>query len=182
MTTSSRCTGRSTHSAHGFHSAPFYPVLLAALAAACATAASARKAELRRALDETRVARAPAEIWPEVQRFLDQRGYPLVGEDRLAIGKPAQASLGRLVSLGFPTRGRGDGGRVLETDPLGDTRTRVRVEASPAEGGGTRLRVRLLKHDEMSVVQTTAEFRDEDLELALLERLDPAAAARVTGR
>jgi hypothetical protein len=160
---------------------PLFAVLLAALAPACATAASAHKAELRRTLDKARVSRTPAEIWPEVQRFLDQRGYPLVGNDRLAVGKPAQGSIPRVFSFGFQTRLLSDGSRILETDPMRDTRTRVRVEASPAEGGGSRLRVRLIKPAGMSTTDTV-ESRDEDLQLALLERLDPAAAARVTGR
>lgn len=101
----------------------------------------AHKPQLLRALDDVRVSRRPAEIWPEVQRFLHERGYPL----------------------------------------LGDTRTRVRVEASPVAGGGSRLRVRLVKQVDMSLLDTT-ELRDVDLEVALLERLDPAAAARITGR
>ena len=158
----------------------FLAVILSTLVA-CATAAGARRAELCRALDQARISGAPAEIWPEVQRFLYLRGYPLVGEDWLAVGKPVPSSAARMFSLGFQTRVRADGYRVLETDPRGNTRARVRVEATPAEGGGSRLRVRLLKLAEMNMVETT-ESRDEDLEVALLERLDPAAAARVTGR
>jgi hypothetical protein len=155
-------------------------VAVAALSA-CATAAGARKAELRRALDEARVARSPAEIWPEVQRFLGEKGYPLVGDDRLAVGSPAQDGLSKLFSRGFQTRVRDDGSRVLETDPLASTRIRARAEARALPGGGCRLRLRFVHQPGVSPLEQT-ESRDEGLELALLERVDPAAAARAAGR
>jgi hypothetical protein len=154
--------------------------LLVALAA-CTTAGGARRAELRRALDEARLSRSPAEIWPEVRRFLHQRGYPLVGDDRLAREGAGPATVRKLFSVGFQTRVRADGSRVLETDPQGESRTRVRVEAMSAVAGGSRLRVRRIRPAELCVFETT-ESGDDDLELALLEHLDPAEAARVTGR
>jgi hypothetical protein len=153
-------------------------VFLAAVASACATGASARRAELRHGLDRAVISRSPAEIWPEVLRFLSQRGYPLVGADRLAAGKPAQTFVSKLFSSGFATRGGPDGGRALETDALKDTR--VRVEATPVAGGGSRLYVRLVKPVEMSLTESTLS-RDEDLELALLKYVDPAVAASITG-
>jgi len=156
-------------------------LLLFALVAACATAAGTHRAQIRRVFDEARIAHTPAEIWPEVQRFLDQMGYPLVGNDRLAVGKPAQGAIARLFSTGFETRVLADGSRVLETGPQGPARTRVRVEATPVEGGGSHLRVRVIKRAEMDEIDTI-ESRDPDLELALLERLDHASAARVTGQ
>jgi hypothetical protein len=156
-------------------------LLVAALSTACASADRARRAELRRGLDEARVPRSPAELWPEVQRFVYERGYPLVGDDRLAVGRPAQSGLGKLFSPGFQTKVRDDGSRVLETDPLGSTRTRVRAEARAVEGGATQLRVRLVTQSDVNPIEQT-EWRDEDLELALLERVDPAAAARVQGK
>jgi hypothetical protein len=159
--------------------ASLFAAFLIVHAVACASTSSAHKAELRRALDRAVVSRGPAEIWPEVQRFLAQRGYPLVGADRVAAGRPAQGSISKLFSVGFETRARADGGRVLETDALKDVR--VHVEAMPAAGGGSRLYVRLVKRVEMSLTETT-QSRDEDLELALLEQLDPTAAATVAGR
>lgn len=155
-------------------------VVLAALSA-CATAAGTRSAALRRALDEARVARSPAEIWPEVQRFLSDQGFPLVGDDRLAVGKPARGGLWKLFSPGFQTRVGADGSRVLETDPLASTRIRARAEARALPGGGSQLRLRFIQQSGSNPVDQT-ESRDEALELALLERVDPAAAARVAGR
>jgi hypothetical protein len=158
---------------------PLAVLPLVALLAACTTAASARRAELRRGLDRVRVSSTPAEIWPEVERFLHERGYPLVGDDRLAVGQKAQNVIAKIFSRGFQTRVGSDGSRVLETD--GDrSRTRVHVEARPAPEGGSRLRVRLLKESEQTL-EVVSEWRDEELELALLQRIDPAVAASVLG-
>jgi hypothetical protein len=147
--------------------------------AACNTAASARRAALRRGLDEARVSRSPAEIWPEVQRFLYERGYPLVGDDRAAIGQKPQGAVGRALARGFETRVRADGSRVLETDQ-DRARLRVRAEARPAPEGGSRVRLTLLKEMELNSLEVS-EQRADELELALLQRLDPAAAARAAG-
>ncbi|HEY6006422.1 MAG TPA: hypothetical protein VIV57_26315 [Anaeromyxobacter sp.] len=157
-------------------------ILLVALAAlACNTAAAARRAELRRGLDQARLSRSPAEIWPELQRFLHERGFPLVGEDRVAIGLKSQGTLGKLFSPGFETRVRGDGSRILETNVDEASESRVRAEALALPGGGTRLRVTMLKRSPVNHTEYS-EWRDPDLELALLERLDPVAAAAITGK
>ncbi len=155
--------------------------LLLFLATACTTAAGARRAELRRALDQARVSRAPSELWPDLLRFLHERGYPLVGDDRLAVGLGAQGSLSKLFSPGFATRVREDGSRLLETNGEERSGARVRAEALAVAGGGARLRITVLKPWDTNPHEYS-EWRDEELELALLERLDPAAAARVAGR
>ncbi|HEY6098799.1 MAG TPA: hypothetical protein VIW03_05180 [Anaeromyxobacter sp.] len=154
--------------------------LLALLSAACTTAGAARRAGLRRALDEARVSRSPAEIWPELQRFVHERGYPLVGDDRLAVGLAAQGKIGKLLSPGHETRVLGDGGRILETSLDERSRSRIRAEARVAADGGAQLRITVLKQSESNPTDYS-EWRDEELELALLRRLDPAAAARVLG-
>jgi len=146
----------------------------------CATAAGQRRAELRRALDQARLSRSPAEIWPELQRFLHQRGYPLVGNDPTALGLPAQGTVGKLFSSGYETRVRADGGRILETNLESRSRTRVRAEALAAGGGGSFLRITVLQQSDVSPAEYT-EGKDEELELALLQRLDPVAAAWVQG-
>jgi hypothetical protein len=156
-------------------------LLLPLCLAACSTAASARRAELRRGLDQARLSRSPAEIWPELQRFLHERGFPLVGDDRLAVGLKAQGALGKIFSPGFETRVRGDGSRILETNVDEESRSRVRAEALAVPGGGTQLRITMLRRSETNHTEYS-EWRDVDLELALLERLDPVAAAAITGK
>lgn len=155
-------------------------LVLPLVAVACTTAAGARRAELRRGLDAARVSRSPAEIWPEVQRFVHERGYPLVGADRTVVGLKAQGGLGKLFSPGFETVVREDGSRVLESNPEEHERSRLRVEAFAAPGGGAQLRLRLLKPSPSNPTEYS-EWRDEQLELALLRRIEPALAARLAG-
>lgn len=155
--------------------------LLAVLSlAACSTAGSARRGQLRRGLDDARVSRSPAEIWPEVQRFLYERGFPLAGDDRVAVGQKAQGAVGRVFSRGHETRVAADGTRTLETEINGE-RLRVRAQARPLAGGGSGLRLWVLKERELNSMEVT-ESRDEELELELLERVDPAAAAAASGK
>ncbi len=153
-------------------------LLLPLLSLSCTTAAGLRRAELRRALDQVRASRSPAEIWPEVQRFLHERGFPLVGNDPAALGLPAQGMVGKLFSSGHETRVRADGSRVLETNLETRSRTRIRAEALAASGGGSFLRITVLKQSDVSPADY-AESKDEELEVALLTRLDPVAAAWV---
>jgi len=169
-------------STHRILRAPFpaLVLLLPLLSLSCSTAGSARRAELRRALDQARVSRSPAEIWPEVLRFLHERGYPLVGEDPASLGLPAQGMVGKLFSAGYQTRVRSDGSRILETNVDSGTRTRIRAEALAAGGGGSVLRLTVLTQTDVNLADW-AESKDAELELALLERIDPVAAARVRG-
>lgn len=167
---------------HRIARAPLLPLtlLVPLLSLSCSTAAGARRAELRRALDQATVSRSPAEIWPEVLRFLHERGYPLVGEDPAAIGLPAQGMVGKLFSAGHQTRVRSDGSRILETNPERSTRSRIRAEALAAGGGASIVRLTVLTQADMNLADYT-ESKDSELELALLERIDPVAAARVRG-
>jgi len=155
-------------------------LLLPLLSLSCTTAAGLRRAELRRGLDQSRLSHSPAEIWPELLRFLHERGYPLVGNDPAAVGLPAQGMVGKLFSSGHETRVRADGSRILETNVQVRSRTRIRAEALAASGGGSFLRITVLKQSEMNPAEY-AEEKDEELELALLQRLDPAAAAWAQG-
>jgi hypothetical protein len=154
------------------------PILLLA-AAGCVTAAAQRQAHLRQALDRSRVERAPAEIWPQVLQFLSDRGYELAGDDRRVVGLRARAGIVEALSSGHDTRVRKDGSRVMETGK-NDEGLRVRAEGLALPGGGCRVVLTSLKRDDMNPA-IQQETRDLDLELQLLERIDPAAAARVRG-
>lgn len=156
-------------------------LLLPLLSLSCATAVSQRRAELRRGLDQARLSRSPAELWPELLRFLHERGFPLAGDDPAVLGLSAQSFVGKLFSPGYQTRVRADGSRILETNLEQRSRTRVRAEAKPTGDGSSILRVTLLTQSDLSPAEFS-EGRDEELELALLERLDPVAAARALGK
>jgi hypothetical protein len=154
------------------------PILLLA-AAGCVTAAAQRQANLRQALDQSRVERAPAEVWPQVLQFLSDRGYELAGDDRRVVGLRARAGIVEALSSGHDTRVRKDGSRVMETGK-NDEGLRVRAEGLALPGGGCRVVLTSLKRDDMNPA-LQQETRDLELELQLLERIDPAAAARVRG-
>ena len=149
------------------------------LAAACTTAASARQARLRADLDRTRLERAPAEIWPQVLKFLQARGFELAGGDRKVVGLEQRSALVEAFSPGHGTRVRADGSRVSETGKNGEG-LRIRAEGLALPGGGSRVVLTTLKRDDMNP-GLEIETRDLELEVLLLAQLDPVAAAAVQG-
>lgn len=153
--------------------------LLLLLASASCSATALRQAKLKRGLDDYAYPRSVAEVWPEVQRLANERGYPLVGSDRKAVGLEARNRLLEAFSPGFDTRTRATGGRILETG-AGDGGVRLRAEAFPTGSGGCRVVFTQLKRDDTNPA-LQLESRDLDLELALLQRVDPVAAARIEG-
>lgn len=155
------------------------PLLLLAAACGCATAAATRQARLRQELDGSRVDRAPAEIWPQVLKFLSERGYELAGDDRQVVGLKERSRIVEAFSSGHDTRVRKDGSRVMETGK-NDQGLRMRAEGLALPGGGSRVVLTSLKRDSMNPA-IEQENRELEMELELLERLDPAAAARVRG-
>lgn len=153
-------------------------LVLLAGAAGCATAMS--QAKLQRELDRARVDRTPAEVWPQVLKFLSDRGFELAGEDRLAVGLPERSRLSEAFALGHGARVLADGAsRVSETGKNSEG-VRIRAEGLAVPGGGCRVRLTTLKRDAMNP-GVEIEARDVDLELALLGQLDPSAAAQVLG-
>ena len=153
-------------------------LLLLALGLGCTTVAR-RQALLKNGLDDWRYPRAAAEIWPELQKLLDERQYPLVGADRAAVGGATRNWLLESLSFGYETRARPTGGRILETGSNAEG-YRIRAEAWPVKDGGTRVQLTRLKRDDTNPAGVV-ETRDLELELALLQRIDPVAAARIEG-
>ena len=152
------------------------PLLLAA-AAACA--AASRQGRLQADLDRIRLERAPAEIWPQVLKFLHERGYQLAGADRKVVGLEKRSSLAEAFSLGHGTRVRADGSRIAETGRNSEG-LRIRAEGLALPGGGCRVVLTTLKRDNMNPAMEI-ETRDLEEEVLLLARLDPVAAAAVQG-
>lgn len=153
-------------------------LLLAAASAAC-SATARRQSRVRTGLDAYRYPRAVSEVWPAVQRLLHERGYQLVGDDRVAVGAPKRNVVLEALSAGFDTRTKANGSRILETnaDPEG---LRMRAEAFPQKDGGCRVIFTRLRRDDTGPVGNIEE-RDVELELVLLQRLDPVAAAGIEG-
>jgi len=81
-----------------------------------------------------------------------------------------------LTARGFATRKLGDHGLVLETRE-NDSRTRCRVEAVETSPGACRATFTAVRRT--SDVPSEEKSRDLDLELELVRRLEPDAAARI---
>jgi hypothetical protein len=103
-----------------------------------------------------------------------------VGADRTVGRQSAQGELRRVLALGHETRERKDGSRYAETD-RNDDGVRIRAEGRAIPGGGCRVTLTALRADKLNMGNEQEE-RDLDLEVGLLEVLDPAAAARVLGK
>ena len=153
--------------------------VLAAASGACASAQAQREREqyLMSKLDDFRFSKSLDEVWPQVQRLLADKGYPLVGQDGEAVGDPH----GMLYSLFSPakeTSREKDGSRWLETGWRKDL-TRYRVEGTP-DGAGCRVVFTLLHEDTTEHGHDARERkRGVDMELELARRVDPEAAASI---
>lgn len=148
-------------------------VVVGAVGIGCA--AAQRESRLRRELDGHALARPLAEVWPVALRLLDERGFDLGSNDRVSIGKAPLGTAARLFSQARDTHAR-DGRWVAETD-LDGSDVRYRIEGSDA-GGGTS-RVVFYRIAGSLEGRDDREFRDVELELELVRRVDPEAAARI---
>ena len=158
--------------------------------AGCASARAVRKERLQRELDSFAYPRSLDQVWDEARRLLAERDYPLAGKDAEAVGQRPMSWAERIVSParetgaaqegGLLQRTRGAKGRSGATQAL-DTGwnqygERYRLEGW-GEAGGSRIAFTFLKQDRTD--RRSEETRDPELELELLRRLDPRAAARV---
>jgi hypothetical protein len=149
---------------------------LVAAVAGCASvqAKRARSEQLTRALDELRYARPLDEVWSQARRLLSDKGYPLVGEDAAAVGRSG-GFLARLFSPAKETF-RDEGGALVLQTGWSRGRDRYRLEAREDERGTRVVMTR--------VVEDLPDHRDKasrglEMELELVRRVDPEAAARI---
>jgi hypothetical protein len=150
----------------------------AAAAAGCAgmRAQQARASYLRDAMGSTTFPGACLDIWPQVLRTLAAQGLELVGRDREIAGQPEQGAVARFFSRGFQTT-QAEGG-VLETgtDANRDL-LRMVVRGAPAGENGCRIQVTAYQGD--LAQNPEREWRDYDVELAVLARVAPEQADRI---
>lgn len=150
--------------------------LLCALAA-CAPLVARRDREraLERELAASRAAQPIDVAWQEARRLLAERGYPLAGRDAAAVGQPPMGWAERIVSPARETSERGPLERSLDTG-WSRARERYHVESRPSGDGWEVVFTRV---DGAQGDRRGMPRRDLELELALLRRVDPAAAGRV---
>jgi hypothetical protein len=177
--------------------------LAAVVVTGCASvkAARAREAYLKAQLEPLVYDRPIEGIWTDVRKLLNEKGYPLAGEDAVAAGQtenwfasfltPAMetrtgraedsAEAGFLPGL-LPSKAPGKGEetwRYLKTG-LSKQLKMYRVDAV-ADGPGWRVvftSYQASPTDHQYFLRDTAK-RDHEMELELARRVDPAAAARI---
>ena len=141
--------------------------------AACATASQKRDARLRRELDAYEFEKPIAEVWPAALELVHERGFALVGRDREAIGQEEQGVIGKLFARGYDTRVAG-GQWVAETDA---NPQQVRYRIAGTGLGAATCRIQFFAVQGNDYGGPEPESRDVQLELALVRKLDPGAAA-----
>jgi hypothetical protein len=177
-------------------------VAAAALAAGCAAgkAAAVRNEYLKSQLDPFVYAKPLPDVWPDVLGLLHEKDYPLVGSDAVAVGQ-SENWASNFLSPGFETRsgsaqnaaGTGflpslfsrssskgeDTWRYLKTGMGRDSRL-FRADGV-AEGEGCRVTFTAYngRPGEIGVFSEDTARRDFQMELDLVRRVEPAAAARI---
>ena len=179
----------------------------AAWIAACAVAVAwsgcasskaeiARRKQLQAELDALRYAQPPTEVWQQVRKLLDERGYPLAGADAQAVGKepagaiagflskarethPYQEDVGLLRQFGIgapPPPERKDGSVSLDTNWSRQEGDRYHVDGL-VEPDGFRVIFTRVELDQADYAEKRT--RGTALELELARRVDPQAAQRI---
>ncbi len=169
---------------------------LVAVTAGCAStrASRARSEYLKTQLDALRYAKPLEEVWPEVQRLLADKGYPLAGKDAKAVGQKEMGWARRLLSPAKETH-HGDPGALLQllgvvardrdAEELAQSletgwrkhQDRYRADGFK-EGSGCRVIFTAIDVDETEH-RDGSRRRDLELELELARRVDREAADRI---
>jgi hypothetical protein len=167
-------------------------VTFAITSSGCASARAGRlrKERLRHELDSFVYPRPLDEVWQEARRLLAERGYPLAGSDAEAVGQRPMGWAERIVSPARETGPALEGGLLQRMGAVKATSgaaqaldtgwtqygERYQLEGW-SQGDGSRVVFTHLKQDPTD--RRSEASRDPELELELLRRLDPAAAARI---
>ncbi len=129
----------------------------------------------RKALDDYEFQKPLQEVWPEALRLVAEADYPLNGKDRTLVGLDEQSTLGKIFAKGHETQLR-DGKWVAES---GYGRDRRRYRVVGVETGPKTSKVTYVSLKARDDLTQDEEARDTDMQLALVRRLDPAAADRI---
>ncbi len=157
-------------------------------------ASRARSQHLKTQLDALHYTKSMEEVWPEVQRLLADKGYPLAGADAKAVGQKEMSWAGRLLSPAKETH-HGDRGSLLrflgvvardrdaeeraQSLETGWRKNRDRYRADGfKEGSGCRVVFTAIDVD-ATEHRDGNRRRDLELELELARRVDREAADRI---
>lgn len=157
------------------------PLIAATLVACCGCATELGSyGQTRERLDEYVITKPLAEAWPRALRFLNERGYPPVGADRERIGLSGMGSWAAAASKGSETQISGSRWQADTAENSVGKRYRI----IGVDLGADTCRIGFFRVSAGGVVAPSDErrenmFRDPDVELAFIETLDPAGAARI---
>ena len=148
--------------------------LLSALLSGGCSHFRAKDAE-RTALDAYEFQKPLSEVWPDALRLVAEADYPLNGKDRQVVGLDEQGAITKFFAKGHETQLR-DGNWVAES---GYGRDRRRYRVIGTETGPKTSKVSYVSLKARDDIATEEEARDVEMQLALVRRLDPAAADRI---
>jgi hypothetical protein len=163
---------------------------IASSGCASARAERLRKERLQHELDSFVYPRPLDEVWQEARRLLAERDYPLAGRDAETVGQRPMGWAERIVSPARETGPEQEGGLLQRMGAVKATSgaaqaldtgwtqygERYHLEGC-SQGDGSHVVFIHLKHDPTD--RRSEAARDLELELELVRRLDPPAAARI---
>ncbi len=116
-------------------------------------------------------------LWADGLKVLSQQGYELVGTDRQLAGQPSRGAIASMLAAGHETTRNSQGVWVAETDWTSD-RLRYQMKGFPDGVDGCQLRMTAMQESGGEVGETR-NWRDFEMELAVLARVAPKEAAAV---
>jgi hypothetical protein len=152
--------------------------LVATAGCASVRVAAARDDYLRQSLGSFVYEMNCQSLWPDVLRLLASKGYQLVGVDRAVTGQQRQSALGNFFSEGFATRETYDGGLTVATG-WDQAWVRYRAIGTVVPPGRCSVTFTRDSQPDSNDPGTMVSRSDWDMALELLQRVDPAAAARI---
>jgi hypothetical protein len=149
---------------------------LAVTACSSLTAGGAGPAYVRDAMRDYRFPKACDALWVDALKIIAADGYGLVGSDRELAGQDKQGFITNFLNRGHATT-RDDQG-VYEAESDADAQfVRFLVRGKPAGSDGCFVQFFSILDDRAN--STERRHRDYDMELRLLTKVDPAAAAKI---
>ncbi|HTP51335.1 MAG TPA: hypothetical protein VMK42_11595 [Anaeromyxobacteraceae bacterium] len=117
-------------------------------------------------------------LWSDALKVIAQQGYEMTGSDRQRTGQDERGFLGNTFSAGHATTENSKGVLEAETDWTKDRR-RYRVKGYPEGIDGCQVRITAIQENPSGEIGVGREWRDFDMELAVLARVSPKDAAQV---
>jgi len=150
--------------------------LLAATGCKSLTAGGAGPAHVRDTMRDYRFPKACEDLWVDALKVIASQGYGLVGSDRELTGQDKQGVITNFLNRGHATTKDDDGVLEAESDSDGQL-VRFLVRGKPAGPGGCFVQYFSVFDDRAN--STEKRHRDYEMELTLLSKVDPAAAAKI---